>query len=477
MFSKPKHKSPQRIFSQIFSLKHISPSNLDKLVLLVGKGNSFSKKRSANVLFSFQLKDLYRLLNMKNLPRGKTTSREATPLGDPRGVPKQFSTFWCFSKHFPKRYTKHISKSLPIRLEGFRNRLKHSSPSVIQKIEVNNSVNILVLKTRSKNIEIQLNLNMDNMEHPLLGHLFDLIESTDFAFSGDEGPSVDLNELWSSLPIENPDNSNTVSSVLSSVSPSDDFLFPEIQSTLVESSGVVDEEAFVIDPSLSSDVSLVTLPTLTPVLAASVPETSPQFTISVPAHSQPIPMPQIFIQIPGTDQYQLVQIEAENPQIGINLLPVAPVLDTNSHSNVQQRSSQVLSLDVPSPPSPIIQSPSSPSPSSSPSLSSRGSSSPPSSSSHNPLLPVTDYDEMRRKNNLACKFYRDRKKTKQEIADEELKTLEQKNELLNMKVRQMESIIKDIRAKVITTITEPRVMKRESEGEPQPESKRSRWEP
>merc|ERR1719318_1638775 len=159
------------------------------------------------------------------------------------------------------------------------------------------------------------------MEHPLLGHLFDLIESTDFAFSGDEGPSVDLNELWSSLPNKNPDNSNTVSSSLPSVSPSDDFIFPDIQSTLVESSGVVDEETFVIDPSIESDVSLITHPTPTPVLAASVPEISPQFSISVPAHSQPIPMPQIFIQIPGTDQYQLVQIEAENPHIGINLHP------------------------------------------------------------------------------------------------------------------------------------------------------------
>jgi len=448
---------------------------LDKLVLLVGKGNSFSEKRSTNVSLSFQLKDLYRLLNMKNLPRGQTTSREATPLGDPRGVPKQFSLFWCFSKHFPKRYTKHISKSLPIRLEGFRNRLKHSSQSVIQRIEVDNSVNILVLKTRSKNIEIQLNLNMDKMEHPLLGHLFDLIESTDFAFSGDEGPSVDLNELWSSLPIEHPDNSNTVSSSLPSVSPSDDFIFPDIQSTLVESSGVVDEETFVIEPSTESDVSLVTQPTPTPVLAASVPEISPQFSISVPAHSQPIPMPQIFIQIPGTDQYQLVQIEAENPHIGINLLPVAPILDTSSHSNNQQLSSQVFTLDVPPTPSPITQTHLSPSPSSSSSLSSRASSSPPSFSF--PLLPGTDYHEMRRKNNLACKFYRDRKKTKQEIADEELKTLEQKNELLNMKVRQMESIIKDIRAKVITNITEPRGMKREGSNEHQPQSKRSRWEP
>ena len=91
---------------------------------------------------------------------------------------------------------------------------------------------------------------------------------------------------------------------------------------------------------------------------------------------------------------------------------------------------------------------------------------------------MDDYDEMRRKNNLACKDYRNRKKTKQELADEELKILEQKNEILNMKVRQMESIIKDIREKVVTGITQPRVNKRELEnGDFPPENKRRRCEP
>merc|ERR1712151_530297 len=67
--------------------------------------------------------------------------------------------------------------------------------------------------------------------------------------------------------------------------------------------------------------------------------------------------------------------------------------------------------------------------------------------------PDNEYAEMRRRNNEACKNYRQRKKTKQELADEELNALQQENDLLNMKVRQMESIIKDLRAKVITDIT------------------------
>merc|ERR1719513_484586 len=187
------------------------------------------------VKLSFQVKDIYRLLKMKNLPRGSTTTRKATPLGDPRGVPKQFSTFW--------RFTKHFLKSLPICLEGFRNRLKHSSQSVIHRIEVNNSVNILVLKTRPNNIDIQLNLIMGDTENPLLEHLFDLIESTtDFAFSCDEGPDVDLNELWSSLPSEPENNSHTVAS--------DDFLYPEIQSTIDDSSVAESkpQEQFVTNP-------------------------------------------------------------------------------------------------------------------------------------------------------------------------------------------------------------------------------------
>jgi len=483
MFSDPKNKSPIVMFNKIFSLKQISPFYFDKMTLLAGRGNSFSKKRSINVKLSFQVKDLYRLLEMKNLPRGSTTSREATPLGDPRGVPKQFSTFWSFSKHFPQRSTKQISKSLPICLEGFRNRLKQSSQSGIQRIEVNNSVNILVFKTRSNNIEIQLNLIMGDTENNLLGHLFDLIENTtDFEFSGDEGPDVDLNELWSSLPSEPQDNSHTVAS--------DDFLYPEIQSTVEDSpvAGSRPQEQFVIDSFIAdtfthdttTNIAMTSLPqlqyttttsspTLSPTISPTptiiqIPAPSPtqsptlsptqsptlspttQYTITVPHPS----LPQMLIQVPGTNQLQLVTV---SPDPSLTMLSPLPPDTFDSQSFTFTANTSL-------PP----QSPSS-------SLSSLTS----------PLSTTDAYVEMRRKNNEACTKYRQRRKTKQDMAEEELKALKDKNDLLNMKVRQMESIIQDLRANVITNITHPRVIKRDRDGDidgrDQPENKRMRWEP
>jgi len=479
MFSDPKNKSPIVMFNKIFSLKQISPFYFDKMTLLAGRGNSFSKKRSINVKLSFQVKDLYRLLEMKNLPCGSTTSREATPLGDPRGVPKQFSTFWSFSKHFPQRSTKQISKSLPICLEGFRNRLKQSSQSGIQRIEVNNSVNILVFKTRSNNIEIQLNLIMGDTENNLLGHLFDLIESTtDFEFSGDEGPDVDLNELWSLLPSEPQDNSHTVAS--------DDFLYPEIQSTVEDSpvAGSRPQEQFVIadtnTPDTTTNAAIISLPqlqyttttsssTLSPTISPTptiiqIPAPSPtqsptlsptqsqtlspatQYTITVPHPS----LPQMLIQVPGTNQLQLVTV---SPDPSLTMLSPLPPDTFDSKSFTFTANTSL-------PP----QSPSS-------SLSSLTS----------PLSTTDAYVEMRRKNNEACTKYRQRRKTKQDMAEEELKALKDKNDLLNMKVRQMESIIQDLRANVITNITHPRVIKRDRDGDidgrDQPENKRMRWEP
>merc|ERR1712106_440865 len=67
----------------------------------------------------------------------------------------------------------------------------------------------------------QLNLNIDSMEnteHLLLGHLSDLKESTDFMFSGD----VDLNELWSSLSSDIPDNSVWNGKVVTSMDQQED---------------------------------------------------------------------------------------------------------------------------------------------------------------------------------------------------------------------------------------------------------------
>merc|ERR1719312_654539 len=99
-----------------------------------------------------------------------------------------------------------------------------------------------------------------------------------------------------------------------------------------------------------------------------------------------------------------------SPDTAINILPARPPATSDSQSSNTY------------PPSPDI--PSLPSPTSS--LSSLAS--PPST--------ADAYAEMRRKNNEACTKYRQRKRTKQEMADEELKALEQKNDLLNRKVKQ-----------------------------------------
>eukprot|EP00092_Neocalanus_flemingeri_P050876 GFUD01058936.1.p1 GENE.GFUD01058936.1~~GFUD01058936.1.p1 ORF type:complete len:501 (-),score=101.01 GFUD01058936.1:34-1536(-) len=483
MFSNPEEQSPKRIFMSIFSLKHLNPSSLDKLTIFIGNSKSYSNRRRVNVALCFKLKNCYRLLNMRNL--GKTTSREATPLGDPRGeFPKQFSTFWRFSKRFSKQYSKQITKSLPIRLEGFRNRSKHSSHSSIQRIQVDNSVNILVLKTRSKHLEIQLNLNiakMDNTgDNPLLDYLFDFIESEDISFSCDDGPTVDLDELWSMLPSDDTDNSDTVSSSNSSGSPSAEFLHPDLQSTCVDSSGVIDQAEFVTDTNQdNTSIMPVTLseqasPNVATV--ASVPDASPLFTITSPAPSPPISMPQYFIQIPGTNQYQLVQV-IQNPQK--ITLPLESYCAPIPPANIQpvltsQIPSTSLSHISRSTTSPIPFSPSHSSPS--PSLSPSSISSSACSSSPTPTV-MDDYEEMRRKNNMACKDYRNRKKTKQELADEELKVLEHENQVLSMKVMHMESIIRGLRENIITGISQPRGIKREVDDADHPENKRRRCEP
>eukprot|EP00092_Neocalanus_flemingeri_P033636 GFUD01036567.1.p1 GENE.GFUD01036567.1~~GFUD01036567.1.p1 ORF type:complete len:501 (-),score=95.31 GFUD01036567.1:47-1549(-) len=483
MFSNPEEQSPKRIFMSIFSLKHLNPSSLDKLTLFIGNGKSYSNRRRVHVALCFKLKNCYRLLNMRNL--GKTTSREATPLGDPRGeFPKQFSTFWRFSKRFSKRYSKQITKSLPIRLEGFRNRSKHSSHSSIQRIQVDNSVNILVLKTRSKHLEIQLNLNIAKMENtgdnPLLDYLFDFIESEDISFSCDDGPTVDLDELWSMLPSDDADNSDTVSSSNSSGSPSEEFLHPDLQSTCVDSSGVIDQAEFVTDANQDNNsimpVTLSEQASPNVATVASVPDALPLFTITSPAPSPPISVPQYLIQIPGTNQYQVVQV-IQNPQT--ITLPLESYCAPIPPANIQP----VLTYQIPSTSLPhISKSATSPIPfssshtSPSPSLSSSSISTSACSSSPTPTV-MDDYEEMRRKNNMACKDYRNRKKTKQELADEELKVLEQENQVLSMKVRHMESIIRGLRENIITGISQPRGIKREVDDADHPENKRRRCEP
>jgi len=248
--------------------------------------------------------------------------------------------------------------------------------------------------------------------------------------------------FFSSLPSsdsELPDNSN----IDASSQTSDDFPFPEVQSSLVDSSVSETQEEFEMNSvqSQQHQAPLSSLSTNQDVIS------SVQIQDSV--HQTPTPTP-----TPHFQHIHTVSIPAQPQQSP----PSVTYATLSSHSSIS------------SPPS--ISSPSTSSPSSLSSLSS-----PPSTED--------EYIEMRRRNirnnNEASRNYRGREKAKKKRADEELKELQQKNDLLNKKVKHMESIIKGIRAKVITNITQPRVMKRERSSDLDdngyPENKKSRWEP
>merc|ERR1719228_1902262 len=249
-----------------------------------------------------------------------------------------------------------------------------------------------------------------------------------------------------------------------------------------------------VAPSLSTNEDVISSVQIQDsVHQTPTPTPTPHFqhihTVSIPAQPQQSPLPQIFIQIPGTDQLQLVQVVADNSQLLSPLPGPAGSLNSSpsSFNAAQSVTTEELSINLETPAftyATLSSHSSISSPSSVSSLSTSSLSLPsPSSLSTLSSPPCTkdEYIEMRRKNNEACKHYRQRRKTKQELADEELKELQQTNELLNKKVKHMESIIKDIRAKVITNITQPRVMKRERNSDLDdngyPGNKKSRWEP
>ena len=78
--------------------KQLKPATLDKLALLILNGSLSSKTGNVKTEVTVEMLGFYRLSFAKHTLAGKTTSRQATPLGDGRGVPKQFRDFGRFSK-------------------------------------------------------------------------------------------------------------------------------------------------------------------------------------------------------------------------------------------------------------------------------------------------------------------------------------------------------------------------------------------
>jgi len=170
------------LFIQSLSLINMSPSEIDHVSEFSGNIETRSEKRNTKVFVKFSLKNFYRLLKMGNINFHSTTSRKATPLGDPRGVPKYFPQFGRFSKSSTstKRIVFSSGKSLPIRLEGFRNRIKHYDHVTLKRIQLDNFCEILVAQTESE-VQICMRLDARAMAGPseTLESLLSLISDTD----------------------------------------------------------------------------------------------------------------------------------------------------------------------------------------------------------------------------------------------------------------------------------------------------------
>jgi len=423
--------NPFRKTHMMILLQQLEPAHFDKMSLFQGKGEIFSQKRQMKVILSFKIKDLYRLQTLNKIHHGTITSREATPLGDPRGVPKQFPTFWSFSEQFFKNRSKCKIKSLPIRLEGFGNRTEQQRKCDAQLFEIDSSLRVVVCKTIEKTITFHLDLKMEAKDHPVLDQLFDLIDQTDFNFISDNENNLNF-EHFLSESTENQSQGPDTESLLQT----DPVTFTEPQPTLVETLDFSQQEEFVIDSEISNEIF---------VQAVQESVSIPQYTITVPQPTASTILPQIFIQIPGTNQFQLAPVRIINDQQHVQVSPKSKDASV-SPSHLVSPNATSSSLSSPSP----------------------------------SLHTNQEYLEMRRKNNKACEEYRKRKKSKQEQLNDELEELEKKNQLLQMKMRSMESMIKELRSKVITEITNPqgRVLKRRSETTlPEQENKRWRWEP
>merc|ERR1711902_167985 len=140
---------------------------------------------------------------------GRTRTRHATPLGDGRGVPKNFLDFGRFSKHSKcskdfGRLSKFSTKySQPTLLEGFALRSRKSQ-SVFRSSDPFGKVIVLLVRGPSSSLTLVRGdiTRMAEQDISSVESLFSLVESMDFDLQmGDLGESLMTEaELVANLP-------------------------------------------------------------------------------------------------------------------------------------------------------------------------------------------------------------------------------------------------------------------------------------
>jgi len=183
---------------------------LDRLFLVSFHGVITSRKRKRNMKVLIQLLGFHRLPPfVKQTISGRTTTRHATPLGDGRGVPKNFLDFGRFSKCSKcskdfGRLSKFSTKcSQPTLLEGFALRSRKSQ-SAFRSSDPFGKVIVLLVRGPSSSLTLVRGdiTRMAEQDISSVESLFSLVESMDFDLQmGDLGESLMTEaELVANLP-------------------------------------------------------------------------------------------------------------------------------------------------------------------------------------------------------------------------------------------------------------------------------------
>jgi len=162
--------------------KQMKPLILDRLCCVSFRGVISSRLRKKNMKLIIQIRGFHKLLSFvkQNIAGGKTTSRQATPLGDGRGVPKHFRDFGRFSKCSSKCSS---AFSQPALLEGFA--LRSRKPlSFFSSSDPSGKVTVLLVRGPDSSsctlIRTDITNNMAEEDLSSVDSLFSLVESMDF---------------------------------------------------------------------------------------------------------------------------------------------------------------------------------------------------------------------------------------------------------------------------------------------------------
>jgi len=166
-----------------------------------------SKEKNVVLGMNVRIQNLGIHIFFKSNPIGRTTSRHATPLGDPRGVPKLFS------------HSRLSKCPWPTCLEGFRSRALKASFSSFKSFDSTSGFLSLAYCTKvaqegQKHLQVFTEFNclkMEQSDNPYLQDLLDFISSDDTVIDdSDVLPNEQdlMDQLWSSLNSDNGNNSD-----------------------------------------------------------------------------------------------------------------------------------------------------------------------------------------------------------------------------------------------------------------------------